>query len=149
MIFKPTHIVIHSTMGKDRPDAYDMDGLDDYMHLHGTHYDKVCEMAGQVRLFDMHPVTEIGAHCRGWNGNPGSRGRAIGYAFIGDGRVQAPPDVALAFVARFILADMLAWGIPIERVLMHKDMPGANTDCPGAAFVAAFPRLLDAIRRAG
>jgi hypothetical protein len=117
------------------------------MSSQGTHYDHVCELtSGGVQLYDKWPVTEIGAQARGWNGTPNSLGRSIGYAFIGDGRVTVPTDEELLWVARFVRADMKAWNISIERVLMHKNMPGANTDCPGKAFAAAFPNFIGMIK---
>jgi len=145
----PTYITIHSTEGKDRPDAFDVEGLDAYMASQSTHYDKVCELKDKPWLYDMWPVTEIGAQARGWNGTSTSLGRSIGYAFIGDGRVTVPTDAELLWVARFVHADMKAWNISIDHVLMHKDMPGASTDCPGSAFAEQFHRFIEMINLVG
>lgn len=146
---KPTFIVIHSVQGKEHHDAFDYLDIDTEMAARGVHYDVFCEMADDKPVVVRQwPVTEVGAHCRGWNGTAG-RERSIGFAFAGDGRIEVPDDRVLAWAAKFIREAMVAYEIPTSRVLPHRAMPGANTDCPGTRFLQeAWPKLLALIGEA-
>jgi N-acetyl-anhydromuramyl-L-alanine amidase AmpD len=134
MIPRPTWIVIHSEQGHDHHDAFDYLDIDAEMASRGVHYDALGELTDDKPVvIRQWPVTRVGAHCRGWNGSPGHE-RSIGFSFAGNAQTDAPADYLLRKMAEFVVEAMRAYDIPLERVCRHKDMPGAKTDCPGAAF---------------
>lgn len=144
---KPFCVVVHSQHGKTRHDAFDFPNVDADMERRGVHYEVFGEMVN--REGKPHPViirqwpnNLVGAGCRGWNGSKGGH-RAMNFCFAGNGMVESPPDELLAEMARFIREAMENFDIPIDRVKLHRDMPGASTDCPGKVFIKeAWPKLL-------
>lgn len=153
---RPSWIVIHSQEGKDHHDAFDFPDVDTDMEDRHVHYDTFGEMSskkvGKEKIefplvVRQWPVNEVGAACRGWNSSTGGQ-RAINFCFAGDGRVECPDDSLIAEMARYIREAMESYGISIDKVKLHKDMPMANTDCPGAVFVdKAWPKLMALLRK--
>jgi hypothetical protein len=144
---KPTWITVHSEEGKDHHDSFDFPEIDADMESRGVHYDYLGEMSGDKPfVFRQWPLDKVGAATRGWNGSTGGE-RTANFTFAGDGRVEVPDDSLLAEMAKYIRETMKAYGIPIDHVKMHKDMAGAQTDCPGTVFAEqAWPKLLALIQ---
>lgn len=140
-------IVIHSQEGKDHHDAFDFPDLNADMVHRGVHYDYYGEMfEEEPYVFRQWNILGVGAHARGWNGT-GPNGRAIGFCFAGDGRVENPPAELVVEMAKYIKEAMSAYAIPFERVWLHRNAPGANTDCPGTVFVRdTWPVLQNLIK---
>lgn len=153
---RPSWIALHSQFGKENHDSFDFPDVDTDMKKRHVHYDYYGEIITKTvkkekiespLVVRQWPVNEIGAATRGWNGSQGGQ-RAINFAFAGDGRVECPPDSLLEEMARYIYEAMETYGISIDQVKLHRDMPGASTTCPGDVFATkAWPKLRAMIQK--
>jgi len=82
-------------------------------------------------LREGRPEDQAGAHCRGHNAD------SIGICLSGDLRDGCPPPMWMALVD--LVRDICrCYEIPYSQVRGHREMPGADTECPG--FDAAILR---------
>lgn len=70
-------------------------------------------------------LTETGAHAKGVND------RAIGVCLVGLGRFSLPQWTTLRALIESLQRDRERDGLPPLRVIGHREVPGANTHCPG------------------
>lgn len=59
---------------------------------------------------------------------------SLGICLAGTFNVQSPPPAQWQAAVNLTQQLMAAYGISAERVLGHREVPGANTDCPGWYF---------------
>ena len=133
---KWTHIVVHHTATHDG-DAYTIDA----MHLqkgweNGMGYDFLInngtkgKLDGQIQTGPRWIKQIDGAHA---NAN-GMNEHGIGIALVGnfsETRVSENQMRALVFLVKTLKE---YYDIPLRNVIAHHDVPGKNTECPGAHF---------------
>ncbi len=67
----------------------------------------------------------------------------IGICLVGDFRTQRPTELQMRSLEALVLHLMARYGIPLDGVLGHREVPGAATECPGPNFpMAEFRRRL-------
>jgi hypothetical protein len=71
-----------------------------------------------------------GAHCGGTPNNEYNE-FGIGICLVGDFRQHMPTDGQLAAVLRLTRYLTKRYHIPPERIIGHRQAPGASTECPG------------------
>ena len=76
-----------------------------------------------------------GAHTGGTRNNEYNN-FGIGICLVGDFSSRTPAPAQLAALDRLVCYLMAAYDIPPERVVGHRDAPGASTECPGDALHA-------------
>ncbi len=88
------------------------------------------KLDGQIEVSPRWIKQQTGAHCKA--GNMNSMG--IGIALVGNFNVELPTAAqmdSLAYLLR-LLSDY--YKIPSSRIIGHRDVEGAKTDCPGKRF---------------
>ncbi len=71
-----------------------------------------------------------GAHCVADRMNF----RSIGVALIGNFEVRHPYPAQLQSLAALLKLLQVVYGIELENILLHKEVKGASTKCPGRYF---------------
>ncbi len=74
----------------------------------------------------------MGAHARGSNTD------SIGICLVGDFTASLPSPRQAASLSKLLSRLMEAHGIPKGCVLLHREVPGCVTECPGALFTRGF-----------
>lgn len=74
------------------------------------------------------PENEVGAHCTGMND------RSIGICLVGDFENQTPTPAQMQALENLVLNIAQRYKIPVENILGHREVTGANTACPGRNF---------------
>lgn len=90
---------------------------------------------GQIEMAPRWIKQQDGAHCRAG----GMNHQAIGIALVGNFNEELPTKNQLQSLAVLINALSRYYKIPANRVMGHRDVAGANTDCPGINF--PWPRV--------
>lgn len=107
-------------------------------HLRAIGYHYVIRVNGLVECG--RRVSETGAHAKGVNQ------RSIGVCLIGLGRFSRRQWAALQSLVEGLQRDRTRDGLPPLRVIGHRDVPGASTNCPGfdvADWLATGMRPMD------
>jgi len=93
-------------------------------------YNAVVEMVDGVPLAHFgRPDHVIPAHAEGFNDN------SLGICIIGNFSLAAPDPLLTMVAARRVVAPwVVQYGVPIENILGHREVPGASTECPGLLF---------------
>jgi N-acetylmuramoyl-L-alanine amidase len=126
--YPPSSIVIHHTGGGTAETPQGIHTYHKQIGYGGCGYHYLIDREGLV--WRGRPVWARGAHCR--NNNAGR----IGIALMGNYDATPPPADMLRALLRLIDDIQHVYGR--LDILKHKDVPGSNTDCPGAACVAAL-----------
>jgi len=131
-----THIVVHHT-ATDIGKALLIDRTHhDRGFWHGLGYHFLIDNGtlgkgdGQIEVAPRWIKQQTGAHCKAGNMNE----KAIGIALVGNFNEDLPTPRQLDSLA--YLLDLLTryYRIPSNRIVGHREVPGANTDCPGSRF---------------
>jgi hypothetical protein len=101
-------------------------------------------------IYEGRPLEKLGAHTGGQNTNN------IGIAFIGcfqpgcSWGPTSPPEAAIQAAGRLLaaLSDIYGFDVSASTVKGHRDMPGADTDCPGDNLEARIGDIIE-IGRSG
>jgi N-acetyl-anhydromuramyl-L-alanine amidase AmpD len=119
-----THIIVHHT-GAEEKDAGQVKRYHLSLGWRDIGYNYVIERSG--RVVEGRPLNIPGAHCRA----RGMNRRAIGVAVIGN--LEKHKMRAAQWEALVKLLQTLArrYGIPVQNILGHREVPGAATACPG------------------
>ena len=75
-------------------------------------------------------MKDVGAHAKA----SGFNHRSIGVAFNGNFDTSKPSEEMLQVGIDLVTSLALSFGIRQDRVIGHKDVPGAQTVCPGQHF---------------
>ena len=73
---------------------------------------------------------ENGAHCKASNMNA----KGIGIAIVGNCSNEKPSQKQLETLIYTVNVLKKYYNIPTRNIMGHRDVPGANTECPGNAF---------------
>ncbi|MGC8720693.1 MAG: N-acetylmuramoyl-L-alanine amidase [Thermodesulforhabdaceae bacterium] len=92
---------------------------------------------GQIEVSPRWIKQEDGAHCKAG----GMNSAGIGVALVGNFNETTPSQAQLNSLVELLRALMSYYRIPPSNVMGHRDVPGANTDCPGRLFPWATVRL--------
>lgn len=127
MAYKRTHIVLHHTGAEER-DAQQVKRYHLSLGWRDVGYNYLIERDG--RVVRGRDLSLPGAHCQAG----GMNYKSIGIALIGnlDRRPPTPAQVEALKALLFKLRQ--EYGIPWERVWLHREVPGAATRCPGKLF---------------
>ena len=119
------HIIIHHTATTGETTRFESVR---YHHVNtngwrdiGYHY--FIEHNGIIKVGRMETVN--GAHCR----DDGMNSKSLGIALAGDFTKEKPTDQQIQSLKKLI--ESIKQRYPIESVLGHNEVKGANTDCPG------------------
>lgn len=78
------------------------------------------------------PGRTIGAHARGFNEE------SIGICLVGDFGGSLPTAGQISSLAGLISKLMRIYGLGAENILLHREVPGCVTECPGANFTRDY-----------
>lgn len=123
-MFKRTHIVVHHTGAEER-DAAQVKRYHLSLGWRDVGYNYIIERDG--RVVRGRSLNIPGAHCR----NGGMNRAGIGIALIGNLHKHPPVTDQYRSLLKLLRELMQAYGIPAQRVLGHREVPGAATICPG------------------
>ena len=128
----PTHIIIHHSAGPDgntmewagiRRFHKDIRGWRDIGYHAGIEY-----IDGDYEVLFGRPM-----HARGAHAGPKWNGKSLGFAFVGNYSIEAPPPEMLEVaVYRCLRAWVKVFSIPKSNIIGHRDTK--NTECPGKLF---------------
>jgi hypothetical protein len=90
---------------------------------------------GSGRIWTLRGLDRVGAHAASAS-NPNQNRHSIGVLFV-IGNLE-PPTEAAAAAFRQLRADILRRSPRATRVRGHGRVPGASTECPGTALLAAI-----------
>ncbi|WP_407307523.1 peptidoglycan recognition family protein [Desulfosporosinus sp. SB140] len=82
------------------------------------------------RCEDGRPLDQPGAHCKAGNRNF----MGIGVCLVGNFSKTEVPEIQLNGLVNKIVQLMEAYKLGPEAVELHRDVPGAATECPGRYF---------------
>ena len=85
---------------------------------------------GQIEMSPRWVKQQDGAHCRAG----GMNHQGIGIALVGNFSIEQPPPNQLQSLATLIKTLSRHYQIPSNRIMGHRDVAGANTECPGTHF---------------
>jgi|GEM_PF-681066 len=118
------HIIVHHT-GAEEKDARQVKRFHLSVGWRDVGYNYILERDG--RVVEGRPLDLPGAHCRAGDMNR----RSIGVSLIGN-LDNHPPTRPQVDVLPVLLRELMALhNIPGQRVLGHREVPGAATSCPG------------------
>ncbi len=107
-----------------------------------------CDAAdGCVQVGSRWAGQKWGAHTGGTPDNE-YNDYGIGVCVVGDFRRRLPSEKQLASLHKLVRYLAERYGIPPERVIGHRDAPGARTECPGDALHAYVHGKLRGVLRA-
>ena len=89
-------------------------------------------LAGDGLVEKGRPEWAVGAHARG------SNTESIGICLVGDFSGSLPSAPQAASLARLLSRLMEEHSVPKDCVLLHREVPGCVTECPGALFTRGF-----------
>lgn len=92
---------------------------------------------GQIEVSPRWIKQEDGAHCKAG----GMNSVGIGVALVGNFNEKVPTQAQLNSLIVLLKSLMEYYHIPPTNVMGHRDVPGANTDCPGRLFPWTTVRL--------
>lgn len=92
---------------------------------------------GQIEVSPRWIKQEDGAHCKAG----GMNSVGIGVALVGNFNETTPTQAQLNSLVELLRTLMNYYHIPPSNILGHRDVPGANTDCPGRLFPWTTVRL--------
>ncbi len=92
---------------------------------------------GQIEISPRWIKQEDGAHCKAG----GMNSVAIGVALVGNFNETQPTKAQLDSLITLVKYLMEYYRIPYSNIMGHRDVPGANTDCPGRLFPWTTVRL--------
>lgn len=92
---------------------------------------------GQIEVSPRWIKQKDGAHCKAG----GMNSVGIGVALVGNFNEKPPTQAQLNSLVSLLKALMEYYRIPASNVMGHRDVQGANTDCPGRMFPWATVRL--------
>ena len=98
---------------------------------------------GQIEVGSRWKKQLDGAHCKAGNGNK----IGIGICLVGSFNKSNPTPKQLESLVRVVSHLCYNYDIPLENVKGHKEMSGANTDCPGKNF--PWEKFRKALRERG
>ena len=78
------------------------------------------------------PEWAVGAHARTHNVD------SLGICLVGDFRRGRPSTLQLRSLASLLAGLLGRYGIPSRAVLLHRELPGVDTECPGPHFSRAL-----------
>jgi N-acetylmuramoyl-L-alanine amidase len=132
-----SHIVIHHT-ATEKGSASTIDSLHyrrGFPNGLGYHFlidnGTQGKAVGQVEVGPRWIKQADGAHANA----AGMNEKGIGIALIGNfSETRRVPEPQLSSLVFLVNALRKHYGIPLERVIRHRDVPGKNTECPGNFF---------------
>ncbi|MDH7577593.1 MAG: N-acetylmuramoyl-L-alanine amidase [Bacillota bacterium] len=130
-----THIIIHHT-GAEEKDAAQVRRYHLSLGWRDVGYHYVIERDG--RVVPGRSLELPGAHCRA----EGMNFKGIGIACIGNFENHPPLPLQLEALTALIRSLRQDYGIAPEKVLGHREVPGAATLCPGRFFTKDQIRAL-------
>lgn len=131
------HIIVHHTGAEER-DAAQVRRYHLSLGWRDVGYNYILERDG--RVVEGRPLNVPGAHCRSGEMNR----RGIGVALIGNLDNHPPARRQVEVLPQLLRRLMKEHGISCERVLGHREVPGAATACPGRYLdMHALRRRLD------
>lgn len=89
-------------------------------------------LAGDGLVEPGRPAWAVGAHTRGSNTD------SIGICLVGDFTGSLPSPRQAASLSKLLSRLMEEHGIRKDCVLLHREVPGCVTECPGAFFTRGF-----------
>ncbi len=92
---------------------------------------------GQIEMSPRWIRQQCGAHCKA----DGMNERAIGICLVGNFDYEKPTPNQMQSLAFLVSLLRKYYRIPPERIMGHREVPGAKTDCPGKMFP------IDTVRR--
>lgn len=99
---------------------------------------------GQIEVGPRWIKQADGAHCNA----AGMNENGIGICLIGNFSEINVPERQLDSLVFLVQALRSHYGIPLDHVIRHRDVPGKNTECPGIHFPwEEFKRRLEALGR--
>lgn len=135
MTRKFTHIIVHCSAGSDH-ETFDWDQIFDWHVIQkgwdyvGYHFG-VEQVDGEFYTMVGRPLTREGAHCRAEHMNP----RALGICVVGNFDMIEPEPALYRYLADRLIAPLMdVYGIPLNNVLLHRDVENKKT-CPGMNFI--------------
>ncbi|WP_227762435.1 peptidoglycan recognition protein family protein [Zhaonella formicivorans] len=127
MALRRTHIILHHT-GAEEKDARQVRRYHLSKGWRDVGYNFIIERDG--RVVRGRSLAMPGAHCAA----SGMNYRGIGVAVIGNMENRRLTEEQFLALRRLISSIMEEYGIAWENVLLHRDVPGARTRCPGKYF---------------
>lgn len=88
---------------------------------------------GQIEVAPRWVKQQTGAHCKAGGMNE----KAIGIALVGNFNEEYPTSNQMQSLTYLVETLCRYYRIPFSNVLGHRDVEGANTDCPGHRFSVA------------
>jgi hypothetical protein len=88
------------------------------------------EPDGQIEITPRWLLQEAGVHCRAF----GMNDSAIGICLVGNFNRQKISKAQMTTLVHLIGLLRDYYRIPLENIMGHGQVPGANTDCPGKRF---------------
>jgi N-acetyl-anhydromuramyl-L-alanine amidase AmpD len=85
---------------------------------------------GQIEATPRWKAQKDGAHCRAGEMNT----RGIGICLVGNYSQDYPSERQLEALVRLVKRLESFYRIPTSRILGHRQVPGAKTECPGTRF---------------
>jgi len=131
-----TYIVIHHT-ASDFGNARTIDNMHHdrgFWNGLGYHFlidnGTVEKFDGQIEVGPRWVKQEVGAHTKASNMNE----RGIGISLVGNFSEDLPSENQMASLVFLVKTLQNYYRIPARNVVGHRDVPGANTECPGTRF---------------
>lgn len=85
---------------------------------------------GQIEEAPRWVKQQNGAHCKAG----GMNGKSIGVSLVGNFNEELPTTNQLESLAYLLKTLAQYYHIPLSNIIGHRDVEGANTDCPGKRF---------------
>ena len=85
---------------------------------------------GQIEMSPRWIRQQNGAHCKADDMNE----KAIGVALVGNFNYEKPTPTQLQSLSFLLSVLCRYYGIPAANVMVHGQVPGAKTECPGKLF---------------
>lgn len=85
---------------------------------------------GQIEVAPRWIKQQVGAHCKAG----GMNDKGIGIALVGNFNDDTPTQNQVQSLTYLIKTLAQYYSIPLNRVMGHRDVEGASTDCPGKRF---------------
>lgn len=131
-----THIIVHHT-ASDFGNARTIDSMHHdrgFWNGLGYHFlidnGTVEKFDGQIEVGPRWVKQEVGAHTKASNMNE----RGIGISLVGNFSQDLPSEKQMDSLVFLVKTLQSYYHIPNKNVLGHRDVPGANTECPGTRF---------------
>lgn len=119
-----SYIIVHHT-GAEEKDAAQVRRYHLSLGWRDIGYHYVIERSGKI--VPGRPLSLPGAHCKAG----GMNYKGIGVALIGNLDNHPPLPLQEGALENLVRSLMRRFSIPAERVLGHREVPGAATSCPG------------------